>query len=194
MKNSITLIFLAFLAFSCSKEEDPDEPLQQDQLPPITQTGAYTFGCLLDGEVWIPKHYSNSIVNPPVVLSASWNRITQRNRFSINAKQWRKDDDSPRKGVVLYTDVDSIYGKIPLGVSFLVDTAAQSGLIYDYDFYRGGKLFLHHSIVSQNSWIQFSRFDTIARIASGTFSVDLINADNNQDTVRIREGRFDVPF
>ena len=39
---------------SCNKNEIPptDNP---PQLPPETQTGANTFGCLVNGKVWLPK-------------------------------------------------------------------------------------------------------------------------------------------
>ena len=56
MKN-ITLILLftiPLLALKCNKDpEPPIEPI--DQLPPATQTGENTFGCLVDGEVWLPR-------------------------------------------------------------------------------------------------------------------------------------------
>jgi hypothetical protein len=74
-------------------------------------------------------------VNPPVVLQASWaqNRTTKRWRFTINAKHWRKNDNSPREQIVLYTNTDSIHSKIFLSLSFLVDSIAESGVIYDYE-------------------------------------------------------------
>jgi len=107
MKNFFAIIFLAFLAISCSKEKDPNDSSQQDELPPITQTGAYTFGCLLDGEVWIPKHYSNSIVNPPVVLQAYLDK-TNGNLFQVIATRDRKDDNSPLQILGLFTFTNAV--------------------------------------------------------------------------------------
>ncbi len=43
------LLFFA-LTFSNCENNDP-----QDQLPPITQTGANTFGAIVDGNVFVPK-------------------------------------------------------------------------------------------------------------------------------------------
>jgi hypothetical protein len=59
---------------------------------------------------------------------------------------------------------------------------------------NGGIYKVYKSVEATNYWVYLSRFDTINRIASGTFSVDLVNVDDNLDTVLIREGRFDVPF
>jgi len=48
--NLILLIILPLLALQCNKDPEPIE-----QLPEATQTGKNTFGCLVDGEVWLPK-------------------------------------------------------------------------------------------------------------------------------------------
>ncbi|XKW97767.1 hypothetical protein R8G64_04520 [Tenacibaculum maritimum] len=53
MKNIIQLILVLTL-FSCSKKDEPKLiPLQQ--LPPATKVGANTAGCLVNGEVYLPK-------------------------------------------------------------------------------------------------------------------------------------------
>jgi hypothetical protein len=43
-----TLLFFAITFFNC-ENNDPE-----DQLPPITQTGANTFGAIVDGRVFVP--------------------------------------------------------------------------------------------------------------------------------------------
>jgi hypothetical protein len=45
-----TAILLFALTLSNCENNDP-----QEQLPPITQTGANTFGAIVDGQVFIPK-------------------------------------------------------------------------------------------------------------------------------------------
>ena len=53
----ITTLFLA----CCSKNDSPSQtPTAVSQLPPATQTGANTFGCLLDGEIFKPGITNNS--------------------------------------------------------------------------------------------------------------------------------------
>ena len=47
------LPLLLFLFIGCSGDDDSANPL--DQLPPATQTGANTFGCLINGEPFTPK-------------------------------------------------------------------------------------------------------------------------------------------
>lgn len=42
-------------AASCKKDK-----ASEDQLPPATQTGANTFGCLVNGKVFVPKGYDGT--------------------------------------------------------------------------------------------------------------------------------------
>ena len=46
------LLLAALLGLSQCKKNDIN-PV--DQLPPATQTGANTFGCLVNRQVWLPK-------------------------------------------------------------------------------------------------------------------------------------------
>jgi hypothetical protein len=55
MKN-LLLLLLALTLSCCSKDDNkPVNPL--DQLPPATQTGANTAGCLVDGKAFLSKGY-----------------------------------------------------------------------------------------------------------------------------------------
>ena len=54
MKNMIIILLTAFILFSCDKDDNPQPVQPVDQLPPATQIGANTFGCLLDGIVFKP--------------------------------------------------------------------------------------------------------------------------------------------
>ncbi|MCW3074373.1 MAG: hypothetical protein JWP69_1442 [Flaviaesturariibacter sp.] len=55
----IAVASLMLTSVSCKKDKD------NDKLPPITQNGANTFGCLVNGKVWLPKGYStNGAPNP----------------------------------------------------------------------------------------------------------------------------------
>ncbi len=76
---SIAVIALSFLAAGCEKEK----PAPIDQLPPATQTGANTFGCLVNGEVFKP---SGSPLGGPV-LSASYILYNGKYGLSIFARR-----------------------------------------------------------------------------------------------------------
>jgi hypothetical protein len=52
MKAIVTLYVccLSLTLSACRKEKAPD-----NQLPPITQNGKNTFGCLINGKIWLPR-------------------------------------------------------------------------------------------------------------------------------------------
>jgi len=60
MKHIITFLFITTFLACCNKDDNPTPTNPVDQLPPATQTGANTFGCLLDGEVFKPGLTNNS--------------------------------------------------------------------------------------------------------------------------------------
>ena len=59
MKKTILLLFLICL-FGCDNNDDnkPNTPKTElEKLPPATQTGANTAGCLVNGVAFLPKGY-----------------------------------------------------------------------------------------------------------------------------------------
>ncbi|WP_210514209.1 hypothetical protein [Hymenobacter terricola] len=78
------LFFLALLALltqgGCNKKDPaPDPPASPlDQLPPETQTGQHTFGCLVNGQAWTPAGspfggplFTTQYFNQQLTVSAS---------------------------------------------------------------------------------------------------------------------------
>ncbi len=186
---SLVITFILLTAFSCGKKKkDPES------LPAITQTGKGTFGCLIDGELWWPRHYSNSFMAPRVLSTMyEWNKENER-ILTINANYRGRNDNYPKEYLNMVINTDAIEEKVYLDVSFLGDSLARSGTIYTAMDYRGGPCSTYRSILGDNSWVLFSRFDTTAHIAAGTFSLNLLNMEDEMDTVKIRDGRFDLYF
>ena len=52
---SFLLFALSFLLFTSMQCKKASETIKEDVLPAETQTGKGTFGCLVNGEVWLPK-------------------------------------------------------------------------------------------------------------------------------------------
>lgn len=59
MKNLILILLTTFALSCCDKDDDKSS----SQLPPETQTGANTVGCLVNGKVFLPKKEG---INPEV--------------------------------------------------------------------------------------------------------------------------------
>ncbi|MBQ0767738.1 MAG: hypothetical protein KBT58_00490, partial [Bizionia sp.] len=61
MKNLLLAFALLLIVSNCNKNDDDQPTNPIDQLPPATQTGANTFGCLLDGEPFLPGNSQNPL-------------------------------------------------------------------------------------------------------------------------------------
>ncbi|RIH65997.1 hypothetical protein D1164_06950 [Mariniphaga sediminis] len=166
------LIFILFAAGSCEKENE--EP----QLPPITQTGAGTFGCLVNGKVWNSEPL---LFGSP--LGASNNQWEDR-RWII---------DAVGKGYTIILEIcrDSVIkGESTLKGSFESDEDCSNGIVHFKNYASQTASF--QTTYDDFGKIYISRFDTINQIISGTFYFDAVNSSGEK--IEIRDGRFDVKF
>jgi hypothetical protein len=167
------LLLAALLGLSqCSKKDDPD-PI--DQLPPATQTGANTFGCLVNGQPWTPKGY-NGTGNYSVAVDPTYHG------GNIDVRAYRYTDDL-LQSIILGGDSINKPGSYSLAASsrsiFFTDMRAPS-TCQNFDGstkqYRRGTLTI-------------TRLDLQAGIVSGTF--DFVLAKPGCDTIKVTQGRFD---
>tara|TARA_R110000868_G_scaffold147071_5_gene368239 strand:+ start:628 stop:1215 length:588 start_codon:yes stop_codon:yes gene_type:complete len=183
----VSLTFLLFLvAIACKKEDSPSS--RKVELPYITQTGEHTFGCMIDDRVWRPSPSISSETQFHYLHAYLFLR-DGADLISIKARIEREggNDSNSSEYFDLYAYTDIIGSQRPLLIS-----TSRSGCEYYYDNYKDGPLYSYRSIISDNSWINISRLDTVERIISGTFSAEMLNENDHTDTIRVREGRFDV--
>ena len=192
MKKIAFTFLLITLVFSCKK--DKKTPLEQ--LPDATQEGKGTFGCLINGEAFIPKggftspsltvdYYKNGIVG-----------ITARNYESDKLLHFYISDRSLKTGQ--YTDTDTIFypikgpgyfllSKVNLKTfaAFYIDT---QGCEYETDSTNIGLL----TITNFRQPSLGSNSTTIPGIISGTFYFT-VKTPGCPD-VNVTDGRFDISF
>ena len=151
---------------------------QEDQLPPITQTGANTFGCLVNGKVYIPKGYSGT--GSPN-FRCIYEIISGRPYFYIKTTQY--EEDIPIGSIYIYindfTSAKTFFYQDPdMALNFGWNKYFPNcgAIINDLSIYRSGSVTIH-------------KYDPTNGIFSGTFNFKIKN--NTCDTIRITEGRFD---
>ena len=188
---TLTLSFTFFLFLiiftSCQKEEKANVVL-----PPTTQNGSFTLGCLVNSVPWIPRHYSNSLISPPSVLSSEFYKENGNNLFNIHAKHWKEFDHSNSEILSIY--IENSFGLDTIKLDNIVNSGTYLNFIVVPPSERPEDLKIFQSIGNADSWLVFSKFDTINRIASGTFSSNLVNEEDSLDSLKIRQGTFDVRF
>jgi hypothetical protein len=190
MKTLLVILLIAMT--SCSKDNNTVD----DQLPPITQTGANTAGCIINGKVLIPKKGSQSFGGPPN-YGLNINAGINFNEPIIGDDYWQLEiankRDSNSAGVILYLRnmsrgngdyiVDQSNGEL------YVDGPNNNQIIAGIKMDGINKTYYS----SPNSgMIKITRFDYFNGIYSGIFNATLYNKDNPSEIIQVTDGRFDI--
>jgi len=175
MKTQHTLILLfyafLFLNLKCKKENEP-------QLPPETTTGAMTFGCKIDGKVFVPK---TSIDGPAITAQYIFLGTGPGGGWFLNLYGANRVDD-PRTSVSIETDsllLQSNSYSLKKEKGSPVGSVLVSIMPYDMG-------------LSDNGILEITKHDQTQRILSGRFSFTATNG--NGVKVNITEGRFDIRY
>ena len=168
----LLLVFTSLTAVQCKKTTP------EDQLPPITTTGANTFGCLVNGNVWLPY---GSLGVPSLTSNIYLDMISKTNTLNIDAYD--------RKNGAL-SDINITVKKLISDTSiYILYNYLNEGLVYsnnniDYEPYDTFGL------------VHIIHYDTIQKIVSGTFSfIGYTSTDHSlAPPVSITDGRFDLHY
>ena len=193
-KNVYYLLFILFF-FNGSKciKSNLSAP---SVLPPITQEGKNTFGCLVNGKVWVPFFpcYGTGI-NSVEALSCNIGPLFSDSSlpifFSVDAGNYTPDSLSYFSFHQNGTLSDHIYGPGNIIDSILIRYVGGKGVYYNYYYPYPG--------ASAPRYFQVTKLDTINKIISGVFAFTLYaqvsgNGQGLLDSVIVSEGRFDLAF
>jgi len=158
------------MLLGCRKKDPPIGNNATAQLPPITTTGANTFGCLVNGEVWLPKGDF-----PVSGLHADYTG----GGFVINATKYINPGLEDVAISIYPNSLQSV------GTFFLNLSNAEARFTDSSCDLNGIK-----TDTSNVGKIEIIKFDTVNHIISGTFEFTVYN--EACDTIKITQGRFDV--
>lgn len=151
-----------FCGTSCEKEKEK----VWAELPPETQTGANTIGCLVDGELWATSKLPGNPYTPSMsayyIVGADSALLTF---YAVG-----------REGNMVFFITDPQIGKNR--------TSVRAGFNLKPDCEQ----FLKENISS----VYITRFDTKGRVVSGRFAFELPCEKNEGNVIRVTEGRFDM--
>ena len=192
MKKLFLILLTTFSLSCCSK----DDNTTQDQLPPITTTGANTAGCIINGKVLIPKNGSQAIGGSPLY---GLNLNTQGTFYPNRNGYWQLEiankKDINGVGIILWIKNMSVGNG-----DYLVDQS--NGELYFYGPNNNQIIAgITENGTNKTYWssqsagiIKITRSDLGYGIAmfSGTFNCTLYNKDNPNEIIQITDGRFDI--
>jgi hypothetical protein len=156
-KSAFGILHLLLLGVTSCSTEAPDKVL-----PPITTIGAHTFGCLVDGAVWLP----NADGDNNGVLDGSW--FLNEDDFGFSVMALDNEKNEMLNIVQHYVQGTGTYQLNPPKVFA--------------PFVRNDNIY--HIL---RGTVTFSRIDSTH--AAGTFEYVVAF---EEDTVEITEGRFDL--
>ena len=185
MKTKILFVLTLLLLLGCSKDNSSNDPV--DRLPAATTTGANTAGCLVNGQVLLPKgngfggpilscFYQQDLDGFHLGLSISnkTNNILKTIRMSLNPNQ------------LVENNTYSLVKRIDNGSSY----TSNFGVYTIYSDTTSDNIFETNVLIIGE--IKITKLNTTLRIISGTFWYDAINPQG--EVVQVREGRFDMRY
>ena len=176
----LSLAALVLLCTQCKKTNSSTPQTELEKLPPITQTGANTFGCLVNGVAWLPNGRKPQTGGPNIVGYVD--PTFQGGRFSISGHQ---------------------YNNLQSRISFGATTCSSSGIFdislpicgLDYNRFESNINTCEFSSSDTGTYrmgyFNITRYDLVNGVFSGTFDFK-IKSNNCGDTIKITNGRFDI--
>ncbi|MBC7652336.1 MAG: hypothetical protein H7101_11365 [Deinococcales bacterium] len=170
----ITITLLSSLGCSSCKKETPNP----NNLPPITQTGSNTFGCVINGVTWTPRG-----VRGTGNLSIDYDAGFNQGIFNIVAYNFK-----PAIAEQLIIGVRDSLNFINAPKTLILNRQS----LYSISYNQPCDYFNQLSDVESNGTMTILKLDRINRIISGNFNATLIK--QGCDTIKITDGRFDMKF
>lgn len=173
----ISLILLIVSIVACETERDP----LPTELPPITEEGNNTFGCMIENEIYVPEIRRTSWSIPGLQSDPIEFTFPHFPDYYFIVSTVRLvDEDDELKDVFL---------------SFHIDTSVIKTGNYQFSYisveYENTYYYLDTTI--NKGMVNISRYDSINKIISGTFDFSVIDKNNtNSKILNITKGRFDL--
>ena len=180
MKN-LYFLFSLILILSCCNNKDDNPALPPIlQLPPATQTGANTAGCLVNGQVFIPQGYSQT-------GNLTCNYINELD-FGLNISEIINGRIKIINVVSNNINItNNLNVDLPLTI-FVNNSKYGQFTILNPDFTQ--ERYITTATVTGN--LRITYYSASNSIISGTFWFDA--ADSNGVKIEVREGRFDMRY
>ena len=184
MKPIIYILLLAItIGFSQCCKEKPTSSNDNNipGLPPATQSGANTFGCLVNGVAWVPQGFGGTNN-----LSIDYDPGFNNGIFSISAESIVSQSNFSSIGLSIRDSLNFMNAPLKLNLS--------NNSLYGV-FYSDRNCFItfFDTTISRKGTLILTTYDKTKRVIAGTFDAILFKIGCT-DTIRITKGRFDFKF
>ena len=186
MKKCIFLLALTLVFIGCNKDDQAPqptpEPTEIEKLPPPTQTGKNTVGCLVNGKAFLPSGNLTGSINPYCGYF--------HDTFSLVFRKVRNNNNQTGNG----TEAIAIYSTnviLEENKTYILrlDNTNHSAL---FDITNNSNFDTYETTNEVRGELHITKLDKTNNIISGTFWFNAVNEQGKK--VEIREGRFDMVF
>jgi len=192
-RNWFYLLAMCFLVFTACNSDD--DVTVMDELPAISTAGLNTFGCLIDGQVFVVrKEEFCTDCDYETELNLTYEKTSDGYRFALASSN--KVDGEISMQLEVYSDEDFLNeGKYSLSETTLEsnDTPLSNakcvidkkikGVALDSEFYTNKSI---------GGVLEIIRIDQESKFISGTFYFSAL--DDIGQFVNVSDGRFDVTY
>lgn len=193
MKNYLLLTLLALLLQSSCDSSDPHPNLLEPEnkyrpFPEATREGLHTFGCYVNGVPWVAQvPLWGPVFGAEEDLKATYASIAsttpRENYFVVNARRAITEDEINER---ITMEIEGLKSE---GVYELISEDIFLSPYRNVESDCESTIFYLDTL--KTNQITITRFDTLAKIVSGTFEMVVYNK-TCADTLVITDGRFDA--
>ena len=177
MKNLLFFLLLLFLT-ECKKNE-------LDALPPLTEEGRNTFGCLINGKAYVPE--GGDAFSHIKAVDGGYQGITWN---AVKNCVWIETTNQDGSGMDIW--LRNVEYKGDYALNF--DTGVRPIVIIPHNYgyyYRSKEDYI--TTTQYTGKVNITRADTVNNIVSGTFEYTGYDPATKK-TISVRDGRFDIKF
>ena len=180
MKKAFLLLTTIVVFTACNKNDDdfPPGTSEIDKLPPLTNIGANTVGCLVNGKAFLPKGNSPGFGSNPrcdymdgSFMLGFFRKTSEESRYIYS------NGIAITQGTKLILKESENNSPAGRFVNYAIEISKHQR--YNTNDLVTGELYINH-------------LDEVNHTVSGTFWFNAVNQNN--DTVKVREGRFDMKY
>jgi hypothetical protein len=178
MKKLLFLLITTFTLGSCDKEDNNNPKTELEKLPPATQTGAQTLGCLIDGVAFVPPKFGQNAPN------AFYQFVDGAYTLGISG--------SYGGGASLKSILIGALNVTEITNNTYQLKSEESGNFLSKYLIGGGITFTGITSNLKPGTLIITRFDSSNFIISGTFEFTVLDDTGNE--IKITNGRFDMQY
>jgi hypothetical protein len=191
MKN-LTILLLVMLTAACSNDSNSNP---ESLLPPITQTGANTFGCLIDGKLFIPRDGTGTWAGPDNAVSIYGDPSGNQQYTEIDVRDYKSE-----RTTKIIMHIQNLH-QIGFGNYTINESNGMSNIdgpdhtyLYCRVFRPSSNSYQYYRSYENSGTINITRYQLtpfVSLYISGIFNCSVKNSADPNDIIEITNGRFD---